>query len=150
LHAEGLQKLPHLGRLAGNPGAGCDPRRRFRHRRGRPLPKLGVDRRTVLVEGTAWLTRLKVFQLFDTACGIRLEIAMEARFRNATEPRDLACGDSVTASVASFHTHLDARIGMLKTPILQCGNVRFVTRDLEHGRAPHVCGAIHLAMATVP
>jgi hypothetical protein len=150
LPTEGFQKLPHLGRLAGNPGEGFDPRRRCCHRRGRSLPKLDVERRTVLVEGTAWLTRLKVFQLVKTARGIRLERAMEARFRNATEPRELARGKSLAASVESFHTPLDARIGMLKTPILQCRNVCFAKRDLHHGRAPPVCGATHLTPATRP
>lgn len=101
------------------------------------------------VEGTARLPRLEVFQLFDPAGGIRLEIAMEARFGNATQPRDVARGDPLTAQVEGFHAHLDARIGMMKTPMLQRCNVGFAKRDLDHGRAPHGRVAINLAIATV-
>ena len=149
LPAKGFQKLPHLGRLTGNAGEGFDPRCVFRHCHRWPLPKLGADRRAMLVEGTSWLTWLKVFQLFETPGGICLEIAMEARFGHATQPRDVAISNLLTAPIEGFHAHLEARIGMPKPPIPQRGNVRFAKRDLDHGQAPHVSIAIHLTLATL-
>ena len=103
----------------------------------------------MLVEGTPWLTRLEVFQRFEPPGGIGFEIAMDARVGNATPPRDVAIGHPLTAQIQGFHAHLEARIGMLKPPIPQRGNVRFAKRDLDHGRAPHVSIAIHLALATL-
>lgn len=135
-HPEGFQKLPHLGRLAGNPGEGFDPGRRFRHRRGGALPKLRLDGGTMGVEGTPWLPWLEVLQLLDPPGDIRLEIPMEAGFGNATQPRDLPRGDPLTAQVEGFHPPLDPWVGMPKAPILQGFDVSFAKRDLEHCRAP--------------
>jgi hypothetical protein len=135
-HPQRVQKLPHLGRLAGNPGEGFDPGRRFRHRRGWALPKLRVDRRTMGVEGTPRLTWLEVLQLLDPPGDIRLEITVEAGFGNAAQPWELPRGDPLTAQVEGFHPPLDPWVGMLKAPILQSFDVSCAKRDLEHCRAP--------------
>jgi len=117
LHSQVLQKLSHLGRLAHNPGQGGNPRGGFRHRRGRPLPKLGLDRRAVRVKRTTWPARLEVLELFNAPAHIGFEIAMEARFGNATQPRDVTIGDPLTAQIEGLHAYLDPWIGMLKPPM---------------------------------
>jgi hypothetical protein len=99
LHPESFQKLAHLRWLAGNPRQGFNPGRGLRNARGWPLPKLGLDRRAVLVEGAARSTRLAVLELLDAAGHIGLQIALEAGLGNATEPWDVMIRDPLTAQV---------------------------------------------------
>jgi hypothetical protein len=149
-HAKGFQERPPRGRLAGPPGAGGHPCRRFCHRRRRSRPKLGVDRRAMLVAGTAWLPQLEVLQLFEPSRGIRLERAMEAGVGHATQAWAVTRGDPLTAPGESFQAHLEARIGRLKMPLPPRYHVRFAQRDRDPGRAPHGSVAINLALATRP
>jgi hypothetical protein len=99
LHPESFQKLAHLRWLAGNPRQGFNPGCGLRDGRGWPLPKLGLDRRAVLVEGAARSTRLAVLELLDAAGRIGLKIALEAGLGNATEPWDVMIRDPLTAQV---------------------------------------------------
>jgi hypothetical protein len=132
VHAEGVQALAHLRRLAGNPGESLNPGCRFRHRGGRLLPKLGFDRRPVAMEGTARPPRLEVFQWLDAPCHVGLEITLEAGCGNAAQPRDIARGDPLTASIEGFHAPLDPWVGMMKSPMLQRLDVGFTKRDFDH------------------
>jgi hypothetical protein len=116
-HPQRFQKLPHLGGLPCNPRQGFDPGRRFRHGRGRPLLQLGLDRRAVRVESATGLTRLAVLELLDAPGYVGLEVAMEARFGNATQPQDVTIGHPLAAQVEGLHAHLHPWVGMLKPPI---------------------------------
>jgi hypothetical protein len=148
-HAEGWQELAHLRRLAGNPGESLSPGCRFRHRGGRRLPKLGFARRPVAMEGTARPPRLEVFQWLDSPGHVGLEITMAAGFGNAAQPRDIARGDPLTASIAGFHAHVDPWVGMLTSPRPQRLDVGFTTRDVDHRCVPSARVGIHLTSPTL-
>ena len=112
-HPKHVQRLAHLRWIAGQSGESFDPNCRFRHG-GRRMPaKLGFDRHAVGMEGTVRPTRIEVFQLLDPDGDIGIELAMEARFGNPTEPRDVAIGDPLTLQIEGLHAHLEVRIGMM-------------------------------------
>jgi hypothetical protein len=148
-HPEPVQKLTHLRRLAGNSREGFDASRCLRHGGRRTLAKLGFDRRAVWMQGTARPTRLKVFQLLDPAGDIGVEIAMEARFGNPTQPWDITIGNPLTTQIEGFHAHLDARLRMMVPPIAQCFDVSFLKRDLEHLETPYARVGLHLTIPTL-
>ena len=81
LHPQRFQKLPHLRGLAHNPGQRLNPGGRFRDGRRRPLLKLGLNRRAVVVESTAGPTRLEVLELLN-ASG---HVGFEERFKGSLE-----------------------------------------------------------------
>jgi hypothetical protein len=57
---------------------------------------------------------------------------MEAGFGNATQPRDIARGDPLTAPIEGFHPHLDPWVGMMKSPMPQRPDVGFAKRAFDH------------------
>ena len=62
---------------------------------------------------------LDALQLCDPARHVRLEIAMETRLGNPTQPQDLGTSHALTAQVEGFHPHLHPWVRMLKPPIPQ-------------------------------
>jgi hypothetical protein len=99
--------------------------------------KLGVDRHAVGMEGTVRPTRIEVFQLLDPDGDIGIELAMEARFGNPTEPRDVAIGDPLTPQIEGLHAHLEVRIGIMDPPAAQHFDVSLTKHALRHLRTPH-------------
>ena len=101
LHAQCPQQYPYLCRLAyharqfRNLGGG------FRHRRRRVLLKVGFEDRPMWRQFTLGPIVIDLFQLLDPTCHIRVEIAMEARFRNTTQPDNVMRGDPLTALPAT-------------------------------------------------
>jgi hypothetical protein len=133
LHAQRLQKLPHLSGLAHNPGQLSDLGRRFRHRRRRMLPEIAFQREAVFHQLTLRTIMLEALQLFDPTRHVRIEIAMEAGLGNAAQPGDVARGHPLTAQVEGFQPHLHPRVRVMKAPISQCVYLRFAPGDLDHG-----------------
>ena len=57
---------------------------------------------------------------------------MEAVFGNATQLRDVARGDPLTAPIEGFHLHLDPWVRVMKSPIPQRADVGLSQRDVNH------------------
>jgi hypothetical protein len=138
LHPQRSQKLPHLGGLAHHPGDFGDLRRGFCHCRRRMLLPVGFTRGAVVGQFTLWTIMIEALQLFDPARHVRLEIARETRVGNPPQPQDLTIGNPWTPQVQGFHAHLHPRVGMLKPPIPQRGDVLFAQTTLDHRRAPRL------------
>jgi hypothetical protein len=68
---------------------------------------------------------IDALQLLDPARHIRLEIAMQARVGNPTQPQALAISHPLTPQVEGVHAHLHPRVGRLKPPISPCRHVPF-------------------------
>jgi hypothetical protein len=77
-----------------------------------------------------------LLQLLKTASHVCLEVAMEARLRNATQPQNVLIGHPLTAQVESLHAYLHPWVRMLKPPIPQCFDVRCAKIDRDHGQGP--------------
>jgi hypothetical protein len=131
-HPQRSQKLPHLRRLAGYPGQLFDLGRCFSYPSGWMLLKIGFYRCAVFLQFTLRMIMLDVSQLLNPAPHVRFQIAMEARFGNAAQPKDVTIGDLLTSQVNGLHPHLHPRVGMMKAPIPQRLYVIFAKGYLDH------------------
>jgi hypothetical protein len=74
----------------------------------------------MVVQSAAGPTRREGFELLEAPGHIGVEVAMAARFREATQSQDVAIGDRLTAQVDGFHAHVHPRVRRLKPPIAPC------------------------------
>lgn len=132
--------MAHLGRFTRDPRQGFNLGGGFGYRRGRLLLEIGLQRRAVGLQLTLWPIMIETLELLDPTSGVRGQIAMEAGFRDPTQPHYLAIGDPLTTQVQGFQPHLHAGIGMMETPVPQGLNVVCAKGNLEHGCTPWLKG----------
>ena len=74
-------------------------------------------------------------KFFDAAWAVRVEGALEGRFRHGAQAPDLFRRQTLTLQRERFHCALHPRVWMVKSPVLQRFPLSYGKLDLLHRRA---------------